>query len=323
VTARILKQVGMGGSDVHLARAIRGGNVATPHARVEGTVRTITPFDSDNTNPAGGIQSNAEDMARWVNVQLARGTLADGTRLFSEDTSRQLMTLVTPIPISDPPPELPGLKADFAGYALGLGISDYRGHKIVSHTGGLPGFLSKVAMIPDLSLGVIVLTNQESGAAFNSIVYRVFDHYLKAPATDWIDGYSKAAARIDRENAESERKTTAARDTSSKPSLALAKYAGVYRDDWYGDVEITEAGGKLAIRFTKTPSLTGDLEHWQQDTFVAKWRDRELRADAFVTFALNPDGGIDQMKMRAVSPETDFSFDFQDLLFRPVRSDSR
>ena len=73
------------------------------------------------------------------------------------------------------------------------------------------------------------------------------------------------------------------------------------------------------IRFTHTPLLTGKLEHWQHDTFVARWDDRELRADAYVTFALNPDGSIDRAKMQAVSPATDFSFDFQDLLLEPVR----
>ena len=79
------------------------------------------------------------------------------------------------------------------------------------------------------------------------------------------------------------------------------------------------ANGALTIKFDKTPSLSGTLEHWQHDTFVARWTDRELRADAFVTFALNPDGTIDSAKMEAVSPETDFSFDFQDLLLRPVK----
>jgi hypothetical protein len=73
------------------------------------------------------------------------------------------------------------------------------------------------------------------------------------------------------------------------------------------------------MRFGHTPSLVGNLEHWQQDTFVVKWRDRELRADAFITFALDPNGAIDQARMRAVSPSTDFSFDFQDLLLKPVR----
>jgi hypothetical protein len=72
------------------------------------------------------------------------------------------------------------------------------------------------------------------------------------------------------------------------------------------------------MRFGHTPSLVGNLEHWQHDTFIVKWRDRELRADAYVTFALNPDGSIDQARMKAVSPATDFSFDFQDLLLRPL-----
>jgi hypothetical protein len=64
--------------------------------------------------------------------------------------------------------------------------------------------------------------------------------------------------------------------------------------------------------------LTGDLVHWQHDTFIARWRDRELRADAFVTFALHPDGSIERATMQAVSPDTDFSFDFQDLVLAPV-----
>ena len=101
--------------------------------------------------------------------------------------------------------------------------------------------------------------------------------------------------------------------------MPLARYAGTYRDAWYGDVAIREQGGALAIAFAHTPALSGTLEHYQHDTFVARWRDRELRADAFVTFALNPDDSIDQVKMRAVSPQTDFSFDFQDLLLRPVK----
>ena len=77
------------------------------------------------------------------------------------------------------------------------------------------------------------------------------------------------------------------------------------------------------MRFSHTPALVGDLEHWQYDTFVARWRDRELRADAFVSFALDPGGKVDQVKMRAVSPATDFSFDFHDLLLRPVPSPAR
>ena len=98
----------------------------------------------------------------------------------------------------------------------------------------------------------------------------------------------------------------------------MAKYAGTYVDGWYGDIAIAQEGEKLVMRFSHTPALVGDMEHWQYDTFAVRWRDRELRADAFVTFSLNPDGSIDSVKMKAISPSTDFSYDFQDLLLKPV-----
>jgi hypothetical protein len=71
------------------------------------------------------------------------------------------------------------------------------------------------------------------------------------------------------------------------------------------------------LRFSHSPALTGDLEHWQYDTFVAHWRQRNI-PDICVTFALKPDGSIDTMKMAAISPLADFSYDFQDFIFRPA-----
>ena len=217
------------------------------------------------------------------------------------------------------PPELAPARANFNGYALGFRVNDYRGHKLVSHTGGLPGYVSKVAMIPDLQLGVSILTNQESGAAFEAITYHVLDHYLDAPAHDWHEAYRTVMERSAARLAATEQQSTATRDSTSRPSLPLARYAGTYTDAWYGDVAVTLQGNRLGIAFQPTPSLVGDLEHWQHDTFVARWHDRDLRADAFVTFVLGPHGGIDRVVMQAVSPTTDFSFDFHDLDLRPAR----
>ncbi len=318
VAERILARLGMTTSNVRHSAALNGGNVAATHARVEGVVRPIKPFDSDNTNPAGGVNSCAEDMAKWLLVLLADGQLPDGSRLFSERTSRELASPVTPMPNREPPAEVAALRSNFNFYALGLNIQDYRGLKIVSHTGGLPGYVSKITRVPELGLGIAVLTNQESGEAFSAITYDIIDRYMGAPKTDWVDAFLKLRAREAAEIAKAVQAGTAARDTSSKPSLPLQKYAGTYVDAWYGDIGIGLEDGKLVMRFGHTPSLVGDMEHWQQDTFVVRWRDRETRADAFVTFALDPDGSVEQAKMRAVSPETDFSFDFQDLLLKPA-----
>ena len=145
---------------------------------------------------------------------MSEGKLADGSRLFSAATARQLTTIVTPMPIGDPPPELAPLKMNFHGYALGFDVRDYRGHKVLMHTGGLPGFLSRVAMIPDLNVGVAVLTNQESGAAFDSIAFRILDHYLGAPAFDWIDGYKRTVERIQAATAAIEKNAATTRNAS-------------------------------------------------------------------------------------------------------------
>ncbi len=317
VRTRILDVVGMTESNVSHAAATHGGNVATPHARIDGTVRPVKPFDSDNTNPAGGINSNAVDIAKWLVTQLDSGRVAVDRRLFSPAVTRELWTLVTPMPIGDPPPSLAPLRTNFRGYALGFEVREYRSHKLVTHTGGLPGYVSRIAMLPELKAGVAVFTNQESGAAFNAIAYRVLDDFLGVEPNDWLGAY-RALVAASRENlARAEAQTAAARDSTVGPSLPLDAYAGTYTDAWYGDIEIARESDGLVIRFSHTPALVGALEHWQYDTFVARWYDRELRADAFVTFALTPEGRIREARMRAVSPATDFSFDFHHLLLKP------
>ncbi len=319
VTQRILAPVGMATSSVRHSDAGTAGNVATPHARVEGRVRPIRPFISDNTNPAGGVNANADDMAKWMNVLLAEGRLADGTPLVSERTFRQIVAPVTPMPVAPPPPELPALRANFRSYALGLSVTDFRGRRVLTHTGGLPGYVSRVMLVPDAGLGIAVLTNQESGDAFNAITNHIVDYYLGPGATDWLEGYRSLRRRLDREEAERAQKVSTARNAASKPALPLAGYAATYADAWYGDILVAMEGEHLVMRFSKSPVLVGDLEHWQYDTFIVRWRDRELRADAYVTFSLDPDGRVAEARMRAVSPTTDFSFDFHDLLLVPAR----
>lgn len=319
IQERILDQVGMTTSNPRHSDAANGENVATTHAEIDGKLQIVKSFSSDNTNPAGGINSNADDMAKWMIVQLDSGRIAPGKNLFSPRTTRELWSTVTPIPTGMPPPELAPLRANFNGYALGFGIRDYRGHKMVTHTGGLPGYVSLVMMVPEAKLGVCVLTNQESDAAFNAIGLYVVDRNLNAPKIDWLAAFKTVVGRSQARAKEAEQSAATTRNTQSQSSLSLEKYAGTYRDAWYGDVVISLENGKLAIRFTKTPSLIGDLEHWQYDTFVARWRDRELRADAYITFSLTPEGTIEQAKMRAASPSVDFSFDFHDLVLKPVQ----
>jgi hypothetical protein len=185
------------------------------------------------------------------------------------------------------------------------------------HTGGLPGYLSFLAFIPDARVGVAVLTNTET-PMFAALGWSLLDYALGTrPPWDFVGGYATLTQRQKAATAASRSATAAGRDSLSKPSLPLAKYAGLYEDAWYGEVRVTLANGRLRMALAHTPQLQGELVHWQHNTFLARWDDREMRADALVTFQLNADGSIDQVKLVAADPETDFSFDFQDLLLKP------
>jgi CubicO group peptidase (beta-lactamase class C family) len=321
VKERIFTPLGMTNSFTSMDGWRSAKDVATPHSKLSGKLETLPQEDVDNTAPAGSIASCVDDLARWMNLQLGGGTVGK-TRVFSAAQNKEMWSPQTILPIGDPgkddPPAFAAIRPNFNAYGLGWNLRDYRGKKLVAHNGGLSGFVSRTALIPEIKLGVVVLTNQEEDGAFYSIVNTVLDHYLGAPEADWVAAYSAAVKKARAEGEDAVKKAAGSRRTDTHPSLPLASYAGRYRDAWYGDIRIEEDRGKLYIFFTHSRDLGGELEHWQYDTFVARWQKRSMNADAYVTFTLGPDGKIEEIRMKAVSPLTDFSFDFHDLLLRPA-----
>ncbi len=318
VRQRIFLPLGMKASNLSNAAFKPGDDYALPHSRVDGKLQVVEFGNLDNAAPAGAINSSAADMAQWMILQLGRGRVPNSdTRLFSEKQSREMWSPQTILPMGDPSPSLQALKTNFAAYGLGWGLRDYHGWKLVGHTGGVSGFVSRVMLVPDENLGIAILTNAEESGAFDSILYHIIDAYLGIPPTDWIAAFKAAKDREEQAAAEVEKRQSNFRAVDSKPSLLLEKYAGVYADAWYGTATIRAGSGKLVLSFEHTPTMVGELEHWQYDTFKTHWRDRTI-ADAFVSFSLRPDGAIEHFKMAPVSPLADFSFDYQDVLFEPV-----
>jgi hypothetical protein len=101
------------------------------------------------------------------------------------------------------------------------------------------------------------------------------------------------------------------------PSLPTARYAGRYRDPWYGDIVVAATPKGLTIDFTSTPRMAGRLEHWQYDSFVTAFDDKAIEP-AYVTFALDAEGKVTGVTMKAVSQIADFSWDYHDLDLKPV-----
>ncbi|HMA38956.1 MAG TPA: serine hydrolase [Gemmatimonadales bacterium] len=315
VKDRIFTPLGMtaAGTDIAL---MSSANAAAAHSLLGGPLHVV-PLDTiDNTLPAGGIIANVTDLAKWMIARLDSGALPGGGRLFSVRQAAEMWAPQTILPVGNPPPPLAALRANFAAYGLGWSLRDYRGHKIVSHDGGLAGMTSRTLLVPDLKLGIVMLTNAEQ-PVYGPLGFELLDHFFGAPRTDWITRIHDVVAQAEAGADSMQRAQAAQRDSTSHPSLPLARYAGAYTDALYGGATLTLEADHLVLRFSHSPAFVGDLGHWQYDTFVAHWRTAHIE-DAYVTFSLHADGTIEHFRMAAVSPLADFSFDYQDLLFVPA-----
>jgi len=292
-------------------------NVARAHVPLDGELHVVGGNFLEKFSSAGSVASSVNDMSLWIKAQLAKGMYQQEPekRLFSEQQSKAMWKARTLLGVSDSATERD--KTHFRAYGLGWFLNDYHGVKLVHHSGGILGMVSKVVLVPEENLGMVILTNQQSGYAFNAIYYSILNEFLGLPEKDWIAFYNDLRLKgIEREQqrlAEVAGKV----NRDSKPSLPLTAYAQTYSDNWYGDIEITEKDGKLHMQFSKTKELVGTLSHYQYNTFIVHWHDKTLEADAFVNFHLNEDGTISYATMKAVSHKTDFSFDFHDLKLMP------
>ncbi len=258
---RIFDPVGMGGTRFNADYLRPGDAPAVGHAKYDfSELRTVAPLTWANNSGAGGIYASVDDLAKWMRVQLEGGRLPDGKPLFSAQRQREMWSMITPQPIPEPSvPALAAARPDFAGYGEGWSLSSYRGQRLVWHTGGWPGMVSRLTLLPAQKLGVVVLTNQEVGAAFNAITMQVLDAYLQAPATDWTAAYAAAVAKAQANADTSWAKHVAARDARSRPSLPLARYAGTYVDPWYGQVVLAQEGREAALALQPYAAVAGDV----------------------------------------------------------------
>lgn len=323
---RVFKPAGMLRSTVDSAGRLGTVNRARPHARLDGAIRglgTQVPLDevqSDlgaNAAPAGGLAISANDMAKWLALQLGKGQAKGGPRLWSEKTTAEMWKPVVLQPVSPAPPELKPAQPMFSTYALGWTVQDYRGAKLVWHGGAVLGSLAAVALLPDQNVGIYIAANSEEGELVRGLMYELLDHYLALPRHDWPEKLAAfKAARA--QGAVKLLQAPAAKPAGIGPSLPLARYTGRFSDPWYGTINIREGKGRLAIDFPHSPGMVATLEHHQYDSFRTVFADKGIEP-AFVTFSLDANGKVDRITMKAISPLADFSWNYHDLLFTPAK----
>lgn len=314
VEERIMRPLEMTSSAGLFERLTDKSNAIDGHASVEGKVQVIKRSMVRVPAAAGGVNSNITDLLKWVEMFLENGKYGDSKRLISDKVLKELWMPQTIIRVNSPGP----YNTHFAAYGLGFFLSDVNGYKQVTHTGGLEGMVTQITMIPELKLGIIVLTNQQEGGAFRSITNQILDGYFGKTGRDWVTDLSAARQKALAE-AKAVTDKVAAEVAKAKASggttLDPTAVAGRYSDAWFGEISLDLKDGKLRFASKRSPRLTGEMYPYKANSFIVRWDDRSMDADAFVNFQLDVDGRPQGFTMKAISPLTDFSYDFHDLEF--------
>ena len=311
IEKRILQPVGMKNSKGSWKRVTDRSNIIEAHVPINGEIEQIPHDWSELANPAGGIMSNITDMLVWAEFLMNDAVTKDGTRLLSEEQMHELWTLQTPIKVSKNHP----YNTHFNGYGLGWFVSDVAGTLEVQHSGGLLGTVTKFTLLPEKKIGIVILTNQMSGAAFSAINNAVKDSYLGYENRDWVGKYGERMDKYHVQVNEAKAKIFAqAIEFQSKGRLNdKENIKGEYADPWLGDVSISEKNGNLWMELANQPQLKGELIPYNVTSYIVKWTNRGFDADAFAIFEFDETGKATGFTMKPISDITDFSFDFVDL----------
>lgn len=270
-------------------------NVATPHITRHDN-QAIPYANWDNMGAAGGILSSAHDMLRWIELQLDQGEFR-GQRIFAEATQTECWKPHNPI----------GTSENFLSYGLGWFLYTKGDQRIVTHGGGYDGMYSRLTLVPDQELGIVILTNSMTGLS-SSLANYIVDSYLGRDTEGWLENAIAGQKRGDQRWQDRHQKRLDARVMGTQPSVETQAYIGVYEDPMYGQIIINESGEGLQLHFSNAPALDATLTHWHYDTWQINWKEPHAWFD-FGTVQFVLDNNRKVTGIRFDVPNDDIFFD--------------
>ncbi len=278
---RILGPLGMAHTSFHVNDIRKLPDVSLAYMERKGKLREVPYKPLDGVTACGAINSSVNDMKEWLRLHLNKGKVGRKA-LVKEATLAEMHAPQVVVAGPYPHPEIP-----LASYGLGWSVSPYRGVVRVSHSGGIDGFSTRLSFLPSLGVGVVVLTNRSGNPVSSLLEFDIFDRVLGGERVNWNARFKKERRVAEKREKEEKRKDAAERVKRTRPSHALAEYAGRYEHAGYGAIEVAYKGRKLYARYEL---LDGTLEHYHYDTFVLHDPHRDWSMK--VSFTTGADGNI-------------------------------
>ncbi len=287
---RIFRPLGMERSTTRAREVELRGNTAHSHTRVDGEVRAIPRRDYDVIGGAGAAWSSAWEMAQWARFHLNEGEV-EGVRILSPERIREMHTPVVVIPGDSVTARLHPSN-HFQAYGLGWRLMDLHGQRVVHHSGSINYTRTQLTLVPDDGVAVVAMANLSSSNLQLALTHWILDALQGREPEDWSALYLELEARsresADRARAERE----AGRLPAVAPSLPAEAYAGLYRDDLFGEIRIEATDDPEApLTLIYSQEYEADLHPWHGDTFRVQWR-RPGAGETFVTFRVDVRGRV-------------------------------
>lgn len=250
-------------------------NSCTPHTIIENKLITIPLANIENMGASAAINSCVADMKNWVLLQLDNGKF-NGQQLIP--TSAVLEARKSHMISSDVNSKVFKSK-HFSNYGLGWSSYDYEGRRVFEHSGGANGFVTKTEFIPEENVGVIVYTNTDANSLYDALCKQVLEAYLNVPYRNLSEVYYNNGAKNREVDAN---QLKAIKDSIQKRTptpIDLKNYCGVYKNEFYGKVEIKLIKGKLQLFFQHHPNNIGTVEHIAENRFWCTYSDKVCGAE--------------------------------------------
>ncbi|MCB2195117.1 MAG: serine hydrolase [Bacteroidetes bacterium] len=281
-------------------------NIAYPHFKDS----VIGIYDFEASKPAASIWSNTLDLSHWVMMWLNDGKWKE-QQILDPKTIRTLQSPQTILPVSE---QRESWGTHFRSYALGWSTYDYNGVKIVEHNGGMPGYISKVALIPEKNLGVVILNNGFDVYGNDALFYSIVDIVNEKPVNNWVEYYLTQKEESKQRDREFNEQRLLSRDTTIAPTLALEKFTGIYKDIMYGNAKIELDNAKLKITLLPAKEVFfSTMEHWNKNSFKIVFDDPFLPY-GLVTFETTDKNEVTGFKIDLPSHD----FHFKNLDFKKI-----
>lgn len=279
---KIFTPLGMSSSSPYITALTQGANSSIGYkVENDSLIKRVDYMNIDAIGPAGSINSNAKDMARWVQTWINGGKF-NGQEILPASYVTQAMSSQMVISGALPSKEISDVF--LSNYGMGWFLASYRGHYRVEHGGNIDGFSASTSFFPTDSIGIVVLVNQNGSALPGIIRNMITDRMMGLPYRDWSGIQMANAKKAKLASKEKEKADSTVRKFGTRPSHGLNDYAGTYSHPGYGSIQISMEGDALKGKYNKA-NLT--LKHYHYDVFSAIPSDEASALDESDALKLN------------------------------------